>query len=107
MAKGRQVSDENLGISEISGLEVEGTKMTSTLPEGVIGNDRPITRVEEKWHSQELDVDVQVTICPFHPRPNCRSRTQIATSYWRLAVIAAHLEELCSALTLSWARQKE
>src|SRR5215475_5185763 len=48
-----------------------------------------------------------LAICPFHRRPNCPSRTQIASSYWRLAVIAAHLEVLFSASILSLARPKE
>ena len=45
--------------------------------------------------------------CLFHLRLNCPSRTQIASSYSRLAVIAAHPEELFSASTLSLARPRE
>ena len=54
------VSVEELGPSEISGLEVEGTRITRTLPEGMLGNDRPITSVEETWYSKALDVNVQM-----------------------------------------------
>jgi hypothetical protein len=45
--------------------------------------------------------------CLFHLRPNCPSRTQIASSYSGLAVIAAHPEELFSASRLSLARPRE
>src|ERR1700724_2522103 len=45
--------------------------------------------------------------CLFHLRPNCPSRTQIASSYSGSAVIAAHPEELFSASRLSLARPRE
>ena len=45
--------------------------------------------------------------CLSHLRLNCPSPTQIASSYSRLAVIAAHPEELFSASTLSLARPRE
>jgi len=51
---------EDLGPSEISGVEVEGQRITRTLPEGMLGNDRPITSVEENWYSKALDVNVQM-----------------------------------------------
>lgn len=51
---------EDLGPSEISGIEVEGRRITRTLPEGMLGNDRPITSVEENWYSKALDVNVQM-----------------------------------------------
>jgi hypothetical protein len=54
------VAVEDLGPSEISGLEVEGTRVTRTIPEGMMGNDRPITSTEEMWYSKALDVNVQM-----------------------------------------------
>jgi len=51
---------EDLGPSNIGGVEVLGTRITRLLPEGVVGNDRPITTLEERWYSNQLDVDVQV-----------------------------------------------
>ena len=45
--------------------------------------------------------------CLYRLHLNCPSRTQIASSYSRLAVIAAHPEELFSASTLSLARPTE
>jgi hypothetical protein len=56
----RNPSAEDLGASNISGVEVEGKRVTWVIPEGAAGNDRPITSTEETWHSKELDVDVQV-----------------------------------------------
>lgn len=51
---------EDLGPSEISGLEVEGTRVVRTIPEGRLGNDRPITSTEELWYSKALDVNLQM-----------------------------------------------
>src|SRR5215467_4739987 len=48
-----------------------------------------------------------LAICLFHLHPNCPSATQIASTYWRLAVIAAHLEELLSASTFSLVPPRE
>ena len=56
----RSVTVENLGTSNISGVEVEGKRLTRVIPEGTVGNDRPFPTVEEVWHSKELDVDIQV-----------------------------------------------
>jgi hypothetical protein len=35
---------------------VRGTRVTMTIPEGVEGNDRPITTVNETWRSPELNI---------------------------------------------------
>lgn len=45
---------EPLGKRTIDGVLAEGTKTTSEIPTGQIGNDRPITVVTETWHSPEL-----------------------------------------------------
>src|SRR3984893_10492758 len=45
--------------------------------------------------------------CLFHLRPNCPSRTQIASSYSRLAGIAARPEEFFASSRLSLARPRE
>jgi hypothetical protein len=44
----------------MSGLVVEGQRTTRTIPEGVVGNDRPFTTSDERWHSKELDLDLEV-----------------------------------------------
>jgi hypothetical protein len=56
----RNITTEDLGASNMSGVEVEGKRVTWVIPEGAAGNDRPITSTEETWRSKELDVDVQV-----------------------------------------------
>jgi hypothetical protein len=56
----QNLTSEDLGSSNMSGVEVEGKRVTWVIPEGAAGNDRPITSTEETWHSKELDVDVQV-----------------------------------------------
>lgn len=57
--KNPNVTLEDLGSSNISGLEVEGQRTTRVIPEGTIGNDRAFTTTEESWHSKQLDLDVQ------------------------------------------------
>lgn len=47
-----------LGKQMVEGVECEGTRSTSTIPAGEIGNERPIEIVSEKWVSTELGVTV-------------------------------------------------
>ncbi|MGH9616259.1 MAG: hypothetical protein ACRD28_05900 [Acidobacteriaceae bacterium] len=49
---------ESLGTKTIDGIEVVGTRSTSTIPAGTIGNDKDLTITREAWHSQELKLDV-------------------------------------------------
>ena len=67
------VTVEDLGPSNISGVEVEGTRVTSLIPEGRVGNDRPFNSVEELWRSRELGLDVQVKRAD--PRMGTRTTT--------------------------------
>lgn len=55
---GPDAKEEPLGERIIEGLLVRGTRVTHTIPAGRIGNDRPITIVQERWRSPELDVTV-------------------------------------------------
>jgi hypothetical protein len=59
-ARVRSVTVGDLGTGNLSGVEVDGKRLTRVIPEGTVGNDRAFTTVEEIWHSKELDVDVQV-----------------------------------------------
>jgi hypothetical protein len=45
---------ESLGKQTIEGVNSEGTRSTTTLEAGAIGNDRPIQIVSERWYSPEL-----------------------------------------------------
>jgi hypothetical protein len=49
---------ESLPGQTIEGLKVEGTRSTSSIPAGTIGNDRPIETYSERWYSPELQVVV-------------------------------------------------
>jgi hypothetical protein len=49
---------ESLGTQVIEGVQVEGTKTTTTFPVGSMGNDRPLVRVIESWHSPDLKITV-------------------------------------------------
>jgi hypothetical protein len=58
-AAGVRFSEENiktepLGKQMIEGVEAEGVRVTTTIPAGQIGNDRPIEIVSESWHSAQL-----------------------------------------------------
>jgi hypothetical protein len=49
---------ESLGKQVIEGIEAEGVRSVITIPEGRIGNDRPIEIVSERWDSPELQTVV-------------------------------------------------
>src|SRR5262249_14342619 len=56
---------ESLGEQIIEGIKAQGTRITSTIPAGAIGNDRPIQTISEHWDSPEL----QTTIKNMHSDP--------------------------------------
>jgi hypothetical protein len=57
--KGPRLTVEKLGSQTMEGVLVEGTRHTTTRPEGSrLGNDRPITVVSETWTSPDLKVVV-------------------------------------------------
>lgn len=49
---------ENLGDQTIDGIHATGTRVTTTIPAGKMGNDQPITVTSERWFSPELNVTV-------------------------------------------------
>ncbi|MBK8316604.1 MAG: hypothetical protein IPL01_22365 [Acidobacteria bacterium] len=58
---------EKLGKQMIEGVECEGTRITTTLPAGAIGNENPIQTIHENW----VSTDLKMTILTKHtdPRP--------------------------------------
>ena len=52
---------EQLGSRTIEGVRTEGTRSTTTIPAGAIGNQLPIEVVTERWFSNELQVPVLIT----------------------------------------------
>jgi hypothetical protein len=45
---------ENLGMKTLQGVDTVGTRQTTTIKTGEMGNDRPIQIVLEYWHSPRL-----------------------------------------------------
>lgn len=49
---------ESLGTQTMEGVNAEGSRTTSTIEAGAIGNDRPIQIVSERWYSPDLQTAV-------------------------------------------------
>lgn len=54
----REAKTESLGAQTFEGVSAEGTRTTFEIPEGQIGNTKPIQVISEKWFSPELQVVV-------------------------------------------------
>lgn len=53
-----ETREESLGARDIEGVTAEGKRVTTVLPAGLIGNERPIEIVRETWFSKELGMIV-------------------------------------------------
>ena len=51
-------SAENLGDQTINGIHATGTRITTTIPAGKMGNEQPIHVTSERWYSPELRATV-------------------------------------------------
>jgi hypothetical protein len=49
---------EDLGTRTIAGIETVGRRETSAIDVGLMGNDQPLTAMNETWHSQELAINL-------------------------------------------------
>lgn len=49
---------ESLGTQAVEGVSATGTRTTTTIPAGAIGNEQPIKIVSESWYSDELQTIV-------------------------------------------------
>jgi hypothetical protein len=49
-----QIKTEVLGTKTIDGIQADGTRATSAIPAGTIGNDKDLTIGRETWYSPEL-----------------------------------------------------
>lgn len=56
-----KVTTEALGSRMIEGVMAEGTRSTSTIAAGAIGNILPIDVVTERWYSRDLQMAVLIT----------------------------------------------
>lgn len=54
----KNAKTESLGKQIVEGVEAEGTRTTVTIAAGMIGNERPIEMVMERWYSPELQTVV-------------------------------------------------
>jgi len=52
---------ESLGSATIEGIDVSGTRETTTVESGVLGNDQPLVSAREFWFSEELQTNLAVT----------------------------------------------
>jgi hypothetical protein len=52
---------DDLGTRPIEGVAAKGTRTTTTIPAGEIGNIAPINLVTERWFSDELGMAVRIT----------------------------------------------
>jgi len=52
------VTVEDLGNSNIAGIETLGRRETTRIEPGEIGNDQPLTATTEYWHSQEMGLNL-------------------------------------------------
>jgi TonB family protein len=52
--------NESLGSQVIEGVAADGLRITQTIPAGSVGNERPIEITYERWHSNELQLDVLI-----------------------------------------------
>jgi hypothetical protein len=57
-ASQQNVKTESLGSKTLEGVTAEGTRTTSTIPAGQVGNEQPIQTVVETWYSPDLQITV-------------------------------------------------
>jgi hypothetical protein len=57
----RFLARESLGSQVIEGIYTNGTRETTTVNPGVLGNDRPLISTREFWYSDELQTNLSVT----------------------------------------------
>jgi hypothetical protein len=50
---------ESLGMKNLFGVDTVGTRQTTTIKTGAVGNDRPIQIVLEFWHSPRLGFNLE------------------------------------------------
>jgi hypothetical protein len=46
--------EEDLGSRQMEGVRANGHRTTTTIPQGRVGNDRPIQIIDEQWYSPDL-----------------------------------------------------
>lgn len=95
----RPVKQEALGTEMIEGFQAEGTRITITTPTGAEGNDRPLVRVCERWHSAELNLTL-LSNCS-DPRSGCTTMRMRNVDRGSLIRRCSR----CRRITLSWMKK--
>ena len=49
---------EALGVANTAGVNTQGTRVTTTINPGVLGNDRPMVTTREFWYSAQLGLNL-------------------------------------------------
>lgn len=75
-ADSKNTRKESLGKQTVEGVEADGTRVTTTIPAGEIGNEQPIEIVFESWYSPEL----QAVISSKHSDPRSGENTYRLTN---------------------------
>jgi hypothetical protein len=60
-SEGAVPKTESLGTETIEGIQATGTRSTTTIPSGTIGNDKDLMITHETWYSAELKLVIQST----------------------------------------------
>ncbi len=50
---------EDLGTESFEGVTAQGSRETSTIPAGAVGNEKPITISFENWYSPDLQIEMK------------------------------------------------
>jgi len=87
-ANSNDVKEEQLGKQNIEGVEAEGTRTTTTIPAGEIGNERAIEIVSERWYSPEL----QLVVMTRHSDPRFGETTYKLTNINRTEQVKSLFE---------------
>ncbi len=70
---------EDLGVRTLEGVEAKGSRTTTVIPAGAIGNEQPITITSEEWFS----ADLQVLVMTKHADPRSGETTYRLTGVLR------------------------
>ena len=67
---GNNVVTENLGQQSVEGVNATGSRSTTTIPAGAIGNLQPIKIVAEQWGNGFDDIKEELTYLSIRPDPD-------------------------------------
>jgi hypothetical protein len=74
-----ETKTEKLEARSVEGVQAEGSRTTTTIPAGELGNEHPILIVNERWYSPEL----QVIVMTRHSDPRFGETTYKLTNIQR------------------------